>query len=181
MSHIRLSLCVSRRVLSLALAYLTLSATLPLPATRAAAPVRTKILEQSSRPAQPIARQKKGVGQIEPLALQPNGKIAFVSMRDGNEEIYVMDADGGNQINLTNNAADDREPAWSPDGKKIAFSTLRDVNAEIYVMDADGSNVTNVSSHAANDAEPTREALVRAADVGLFIAKRAGRNRVASA
>jgi Tol biopolymer transport system component len=41
-----------------------------------------------------------------------NGKIAFVSRRDGNFEVYVMNADGSGQTNLTNNAADDREPAW---------------------------------------------------------------------
>ena len=35
-----------------------------------------------------------------------NGKIAFQSTRDGNEEIYVMDADGSNQVNISNNAAD---------------------------------------------------------------------------
>ncbi len=43
-----------------------------------------------------------------------NGKIAFESFRDGNFEIYVMNADGSNQTNLTNNPADDFSPAWSP-------------------------------------------------------------------
>ena len=47
----------------------------------------------------------------------PDGtKIAFASSRDGNSEIYVMDEDGGNQINLTHNAASDSKPAWSPSG-----------------------------------------------------------------
>ncbi len=41
-------------------------------------------------------------------------KIAFVSDRDGNWEIYVMDADGSNPTSLTNNPADDFFPAWSP-------------------------------------------------------------------
>ncbi|KKL25814.1 hypothetical protein LCGC14_2401530 [marine sediment metagenome] len=47
------------------------------------------------------------------------GKIAFASDRDGNNDIYVMSADGTNQVNLTNNAANDWEPAFSPDGSKI--------------------------------------------------------------
>ena len=42
----------------------------------------------------------------------PNGKIAFTSSRDGNEEVYVMNADGTNQTNITNDAAADRVPSW---------------------------------------------------------------------
>ena len=42
-----------------------------------------------------------------------NGKIVFASNRDGNWEIYVMNADGSNQVNLTNNPTADRYPTWS--------------------------------------------------------------------
>jgi len=71
-------------------------------------------------------------------------QIAFQSDRDGNCEIYAMDADGKNLHNITNNPAEDRFPAWSPDGQRIAFASNRDGNGvstkeyEIYVMDADG-------------------------------------------
>lgn len=41
-------------------------------------------------------------------------KIAFTSQRNGNEEIYVMNTDGSNQMNISNNAASDEDPAWSP-------------------------------------------------------------------
>ena len=54
----------------------------------------------------------------------PDGtRIAFASERDDNWEIYLMDADGGNQTRLTNNDAVDWMPAWSPDGTRIAFSS----------------------------------------------------------
>src|SRR4029453_2964358 len=69
----------------------------------------------------------------------PNGKIAFVSYRDGNPEIYVMNADGSNQINLHNHPAEGNAPAISPDRSKIAFSSNRDAgngNPDIYVMNA---------------------------------------------
>ena len=55
------------------------------------------------------------------IVVDAQAQIAFMSNRDGNMEIYVMDADGGNQRNLTNNPDDDQYPAWSPDGERIAF------------------------------------------------------------
>ena len=74
------------------------------------------------------------------------GRIAFTSLRDGNPEIYVMDADGGNQENLTNHPAYDLEPDWSPDGTKIAFISGRDGGRfQIHVMDADGKNVIRLT------------------------------------
>src|SRR2546422_4922277 len=81
-------------------------------------------------------------------------KLAFLSSRDGNYEIYVMNADGSAQTNLTNNAADDYAPAWSPDGLKIAFVSVRDGNQEIYVINADGSAPTNLTNNAASDYLP---------------------------
>jgi TolB protein len=70
-----------------------------------------------------------------------NTKIAFVSNRDGNSDIYLMNPDGTNPVNITNHPAYDGQPSWSPDGKKIAFVSDRDGNQEIYVMNAcDGTN-----------------------------------------
>ncbi len=77
-----------------------------------------------------------------PVSDENLGKILFVSDRDGNYEIYVMDADGANQKRLTNNAAYDSEPAWSPDRRKIAFISTRgstDDKYRLYVMNADGT------------------------------------------
>ena len=68
-------------------------------------------------------------------------RIAFSSTRDGNSEIYVMDADGGNQEKLTNHLNFDRYPTWSPDGTKIAFASGRgSPRRQIYVMSADGKH-----------------------------------------
>ena len=92
------------------------------------------------------------------------GQIAFVSERDGNYEIYVMDADGGNQRRLTNNSDGDWSPSWSPDGKRIVFCSDRDghpdripgwFTSEIYVMDADGGNPQNLTNHPSDDRSPS--------------------------
>ncbi len=79
---------------------------------------------------------------VRPAAVKSQNvlpQIAFVSDRDGNQEIYVMSADGSNATNLTNNKADDFAPSWSPDGSKILFLSSRDQKSQLFVMQADGS------------------------------------------
>ncbi len=83
-----------------------------------------------------------------------NGKIAFATNRDGNFEIYAMNADGTGQSNVTNSAGLDGGPAWSPDGTKIAFHTNRDGNFEVYLMNDDGTGPTNLTNNAAEDVTP---------------------------
>ncbi|MFC1552886.1 DUF5050 domain-containing protein [Candidatus Latescibacterota bacterium] len=82
-------------------------------------------------------------------------KIAYYSSRNGKSDIYVMNADGSNRVNITNNPYYDFEPSWSPDGSKIAFSSSRDGNTEIYVMNADGSEQTNITNDPHSDLEPS--------------------------
>src|SRR5215213_6266702 len=80
-----------------------------------------------------------------------NGKIAFLSYRDGNGEIYAMNADGTGQTNISNNTASDTDPDWSPDGTKLIFSSDRDGRIQIYIMNADGSGQMNLSNSPYND------------------------------
>src|SRR6187551_1086099 len=62
----------------------------------------------------------------------PDGsKIAFVSERDGNADVYVMDADGSHRTRLTNHPASEGYPNFSPDGSRVVFDTDRDGNFEI--------------------------------------------------
>ena len=85
----------------------------------------------------------------------PDGKmITFESHRDGNREIYIMNADGWGQTNLTKNPAEDVYPTWSLDGKNIIFGSDRDdpdSRIEIYVMNPDGSGQTKLTNNTAWD------------------------------
>ena len=88
-------------------------------------------------------------------AWSPDGsKLAFVSKRDGNEEVYIMDADGSRQTNLTNHAARDWGAAWSPDGSQLAFVTDRDGNFEIYLVDVASGLLTRLTDSPGSDQEP---------------------------
>ena len=90
------------------------------------------------------------------------GRIAFVSDRDGDQEIYVMNADGTGVVQLTDNFAQVEDPAWSPDGRRIAFSSNRDsahgnsyeIDHEIYVMNADGTGVVQLTDNSDGDGRP---------------------------
>jgi len=81
-------------------------------------------------------------------------KIAFQSKRDGNMNIYVMNADGSGLKRLTNNPAGDFKPVWSPDGRMIAFESDRDGNRNIYIMNADGSGLKNLTNSPDDDYSP---------------------------
>jgi WD40 repeat protein len=79
-------------------------------------------------------------------------RIAFMSERDGNPEIYVMDATPGSvPTRLTFDAAVDADPTFSLDGKRLAFTSTRDGNPEIYVMAEDGSGQTRLTFDPAAD------------------------------
>src|SRR3990172_2669287 len=86
------------------------------------------------------------------------GLIAFLSLRTGNEEIWVMNGDGANPVQLTNNPGNDIFPAWSPDGRKIAFASQvvpgDRTSTEIFVMKADGTGQTRLTFNAVNDIRP---------------------------
>ena len=82
----------------------------------------------------------------------PDGRqLAFIRIVEGREQLFLMDAGGGNERQITRDAADHEDPSWSPDGSQIAFVLIRDGRKVVHVMRPDGSGlraVTPVSQHA---------------------------------
>ena len=95
-------------------------------------------------PAQPLAKPEGCFGQ----------RIAFESERDGNWEIYVIDADGSNVKRITRTPGADTNPTWSPDGAWLAFDTIERGKGEIYVTNEDGSGLRNLTNDPSDDIGP---------------------------
>ena len=83
---------------------------------------------------------------VSPLFAQAptTPKILFTSARDGNYEVYSMNPDGSEQINLTQHRAQDLDAVWSPTGERILFISDRNGRRDLYLMDPDGSNIRRV-------------------------------------
>jgi Tol biopolymer transport system component len=95
----------------------------------------------------------------------PNGKqLAFMSMRAGYVSVYLMSADGTNQVNLTPKNPGDldsdwisRAPAWSTTGRQIYFMSSRPatgLDTEIFIMNADGTGATRLTDSVGMDGTP---------------------------
>ena len=86
--------------------------------------------------------------------ISPDGtQIAYLSNRDGNQEVYVMNVDGSNQTRLTRNRIRDGDPAWSPDGSKVFFTSQNVFGIyDIYKVNKDGSSTERVLINASQTA-----------------------------
>jgi Tol biopolymer transport system component len=83
--------------------------------------------------------------------------IVFVSERDGDQEIYIMNADGSDQRRLTNDPSTNGWPNWSPDGKQMAFQSNRSGALNIYLMDVlGGSQVDDSKVYQLTNSPPGR-------------------------
>lgn len=109
----------------------------------------------------PIQLTDEAIGINQMVSWSPDGKkLAFMSTRAGYPSVFVMDADGSNQVNLTPKPDDvlasawsSRAPGWSRNGQQIYFTGRRpeiSVNENIFVMNTDGTGVTQLTSSGAS-------------------------------
>jgi len=74
-------------------------------------------------------------------SFSPDGeRIVYMSERNDNRDLYIMDLNGNELARITEDLSNDYEPAWSPSGDHIAFVSRRSVNSQIYIMDDQGRN-----------------------------------------
>ncbi|HST20697.1 MAG TPA: LpqB family beta-propeller domain-containing protein, partial [Blastocatellia bacterium] len=91
------------------------------------------------------AREIKGRSNCTNPTWTADGQIVFTSRASGNQDIWMMQADGANQRQLTVNEASDRIPAVSPDGSYMVFVSTRSGTENIWRMNLDGSNPLQLS------------------------------------
>jgi Tol biopolymer transport system component len=107
----------------------------------------------------------------------PDGeRISFMSRRDGNWEIHVINADGSGKKRLTHDRARDAVLAWSPDGQLISFARYHHGNWDSYVMSADGSGLRHLPRNVWPVWSPDgrKIALVRKLDIYVMNADGSG-------
>ena len=109
-----------------------------------------------STPGGSLTRLTFDAAQENDAAWSPDGrKIAFTSRRDGGDaEIYIMNADGSDQVRFTVSTGVDEQPAWSPDGARLAWASDRAGNLDIFSANLNG---TDLRQHTLNAAIPDTE------------------------
>ena len=106
-----------------------------------------------------ITHLVRGPGENGRPKCSPDGsRIAFISTRDGNREIYVMNADGTNQQRVTSSSQVEGDIAWSPDGTDLAFARWvegRSQVSDIYLIRTDGSNERRLTHGPGENKHPS--------------------------
>ena len=95
-----------------------------------------------------------GSDNTDPCWSPVGDRIAFVSERNGDRDIWVMDADGSDQTNLTKGSGYNSSPRWSPDGGKIAFVSYRNGSCDVWIMNPDGGGQTRLTESEGNKFNP---------------------------
>ncbi|MEA3395953.1 MAG: DPP IV N-terminal domain-containing protein, partial [Chloroflexota bacterium] len=89
-----------------------------------------------------------------PTPVGSGGTVAFAMRHNGNSDLYLLPQDDGQLLRLTYNPAEDRDPAWSPDGRWLAFASNRTHNWDLYLMDMHSGTVLRLTRDPTVEAGP---------------------------
>jgi Tol biopolymer transport system component len=87
--------------------------------------------------------------------LPDGGELAYVTARDGNFEVYLLDINTTLTYNLSRHSSRDDSPIWSPDGERLTFVSYRDGNAQVYTADPDTGALRPITTAKASNLNPT--------------------------
>jgi TolB protein len=90
-----------------------------------------------------------------PDPLNGGGSVAFTLRQQGNSDLYALSIGKSQPVRLTNDPAEERDPAWSPDGSELAFASRQDGNWEIYVMRLEDGDIRRLTYDTAFDGGPS--------------------------
>ena len=115
------------------------------------APVETAAVAEPSR----FRLITKEAEFIEGLDLSPDGEwLLYDSNFRGNQDIYLVGADGGEAVALTSNPAADFQPRWSPDGREVAYYSARSGGRDLRQMTARGSDDRSITAGGPEEGYP---------------------------
>ncbi len=105
---------------------------------------------ERAEPGRLVRITREAADELGPAYSPDGSQVVYATNRDGNFEIYVVDADGTNRRRITSTAANETEPAWTPDGSRIVYQSDASGTAQIWIMQADGSDQRPLTDGRAN-------------------------------
>lgn len=92
---------------------------------------------------------------VDRTFLDTGGTVIFSMFAGAQEDLFALEAGHSEPVRLTDHPADDRDPAWSPDGQRIAFASRRDGNWDLYILELPTGEITRVTRDMAFEAAPS--------------------------
>ncbi len=96
-----------------------------------------------------------GAPPITPTPVGSGGTLAFAMRHNGNSDIYLISQNTGNLLRLTFDPAEDRDPAWAPDGRHLAFASRRSGHWDLYLIEMQAGTVIRLTHSPDYKAAPT--------------------------